>query len=447
MHTRNMYNVNSVRVFHACMVTSLCFLSNGYIDSYTSPIEDSLLKRGIFTAGSYSLFASATYLGGTLSSTVAGLIGEWFGIKTCMIVSSQLGTIGGLLLVVGHDSISMIAGRLLIGCYNGMCLSWIFVYNAEIAPDSVRILYGAVLAISIRMGVLFSYTLGIWIGYRWLAVVYLIMVVFMTLNFVYLPESPRWLRNKGLTEEANKANEYFYSSQENTVESGELSESVSDEFLLPSNASLYDRIRSYFAWPVLRPMLVCSSIQLFKSSSGHEYLLAYSAHTLQTVVSINPRIAALFFALFLLFGSIIFMWIIHRVHWKKLLLLTTVFQISSNGLLSLTIYLSDSRFHCAHNLQLIILCQILRYAPLFLVALYAFTYTLGWGSIAWWLYGQILHPHYTRVSAGIVTFVVLSVSYLNMQISPIIEEHSGSYVVFLSNTIVCVIGFILQWFY
>ena len=43
------------------------------------------------------------------------------------------------------------------------------------------------------------------------------MVVFMTLNFVYLPESPKWLKIKGLTEKADKASEYFYSSpQEST---------------------------------------------------------------------------------------------------------------------------------------------------------------------------------------------------------------------------------------
>ena len=49
-----------------------------------------------------------------------------------------------MLLVFGHVSVTMIAGRLLIGFYNGMCMSWAIVYNAEIAPDSVRTLYGAI---------------------------------------------------------------------------------------------------------------------------------------------------------------------------------------------------------------------------------------------------------------------------------------------------------------
>ena len=85
------------------------------------------------------------------------------------------------------------------------------------------------------------------------------MVVFMTLNFVYLPESPKWLKIKGLTEKADKASEYFYSSpQESTNLTVEGEEPVSES--VSSNASLYDKIRSYFVWPVLRPMLVCNNI-------------------------------------------------------------------------------------------------------------------------------------------------------------------------------------------
>ena len=45
----------------------------------------------------------------------------------------------------------------------------------------------------LRFGMLLSNFLGIWVGYRWLAVIYIVMVVFMNLNCVYLPEKPKWL--------------------------------------------------------------------------------------------------------------------------------------------------------------------------------------------------------------------------------------------------------------
>ena len=120
------------------------------------------------------------------------------------------------MLVIGHNSVSMIVGRFLIGFYNGMCETWIFVYNAEIAPDSVRALYGAMLAISLRFGVLICYTLGIWIGYRWLANIYLINRVHNS-QFAYLPESMKWLTKKGYTEEAEKTSDYFYDSHQEST--------------------------------------------------------------------------------------------------------------------------------------------------------------------------------------------------------------------------------------
>ncbi|KAI6659154.1 hypothetical protein LOD99_14830 [Oopsacas minuta] len=432
----------SIRVLHACMITSLCIMSTGYIDSYTSPIEDSLLETGKFSQDSYSLFASADYLGGTFSSTIGGLISEWLGIKTSLIVTSQLGTLGTILLIIANDSVSMTIGRLLIGFYTGMSISWAIVYNSEIAPDSVKKLCGAILAISLRIGVLISYSLGLWISYRWLAVLYMLMIAFTTLNFVFLPETPRWLRNKGWDDRANQAREYYFynPSQDNSINE-EISENV--------NASFSQKISSYFVWPVLRPLLVCCTIQIFKASSGHEYLLGYSAHTLESSVSINPKIAGLLFAVPLLIGGILFLWVIQRISWKKLLLVTTIFQISSNGLLSLTIYLSTDKFHCSntHISQETTICQILEFAPLIFVAMYAFTYTFGWGSIGWWLIGEILHPHYNRVSAGIATFAAYSFSYLDMQISPLLEEHFGSQIVFLIQAITSLLGFILQIFY
>ncbi|KAI6659155.1 Sugar transporter ERD6-like 6 [Oopsacas minuta] len=424
-------------------------VATGIMDGYTSPIEDSLLENGMFSIDKYSTFVSAFVLGGMFSSTIGGLISEWLGIKTSLIFTSQLATFGAILLVIGNDSVSMTIGRLLVGFYAGMSMSWAIVYNSEIATDSVKKLYGAILAISLRIGAIISYSLGLWISYRWLAVLYMLMIVFITLNFVFLPETPRWLRNKGWDDRANQAREYFYDLyQENT--SDEVNTKMSSDSSLENvNVSFSQKISSYFVWPVLRPLLVCCTIQIFKASSGQEYLLPYSAHTLESSISFNPKIAGLLFAVPELIGGILFLWVIQRISWKKLLLVTTIFQISSNGLLSLTIYLSTDKFHCSntHISQETTICQILEFAPLIFVAMYAFTYTFGWGSIGWWLMGEILHPHYNRVSAGIVTLILFSIAYLNTQICPIVEEHFGSYTVFFINAIVCLIGFILQRFY
>ena len=60
-------------------------------------------------------------------------------------------------------------------------------------------------------------------------------------------------------------------------------------------------------------------------------------------------------------------------------------------------------FQCNGETEYTTVCGILQAAPMVFLSLIGFSFGLGWGSIAWWLYGQILHKYYTRISAGIVT--------------------------------------------
>ena len=85
--------------------------------------------------------------------------------------------------------------------------------------------------------------------------------------------------------------------------------------------------------------------------------------------------------------------------------MTTFAQALSNGLLGLTMYLSIQKFNCAHSTQNSNFCEVLQFVPLLLVAIYGFSFSIGWDSISWWLYGQILHPHCTRLSAGIISLI------------------------------------------
>ena len=437
-------SINSLRVFHACMTSLVAILSGGFIEDYTSPIEDQILEEGIMTITDFSLFTSSIFIGALAGSLVTGPVSEWLGSKTSTIIVSQLATLGGMLLVWAHDSTTMIFGRIIIGFYIAFVGSSLPVYNAEISPASTRGFYGSLIGISLRVGTLSSYLLGVWLGYRWLAAVYVVIIVIVNLNLVFLPESPKWLRKKGYTEKANLASSYFLDCSQ---EISPLIEEVSDTTSGIECHTLSQRIRSYFVWPILRPLLVCVSVQFFRSLSTHDYIQVYAAHTLHNTVDISPRVAALFYPVFLITGSLVFIWIIHTVHWKKLIIVTTIIQIMINGMFSLVFYLSINRLDCAHNTQDIILCKTLQITLLLLIAIYGLSYSIGMGSIAWWLYGQILHPNYTRVSTGVVTLVTYSCVSVNLIVGSLVVQYFGSCVLFLAYTIICILALITQLFY
>ena len=402
------------------------------------------------TVKTFSIFGVSINTGGLVGSLFAGPICEWLGILTGNILVSQIGTLGSILLVWAHDDVSMIIGRNFTGLYLAFAYSSMTIYNAEVAPPSTKIFYVSLMGISIRVGMMLSSLLGIWIGYRWLVVVYLTMVMVININFFFLPESPKWLRTKGYTRKAELVSEYFHgSSQEN---SPLLQDSDEEIQVTNSTSESNDLIQSqknysYLTWPILRPLLICTSSQCFRSFSAHEYFTLYAAHALDEVVSINSRVAAFFYPVSLFVGSIVFLWIIHRVSWRKLLTVTTIIQILTNSLFSITFYLSINRLDCAHKTQEEILCQILDIAPLLLIVTYALSFGIGIGSITWWLYGHILHPHYTMLSAGIVTFVGNILLLTNQIVGPMIAEYFGSHILFLIYTTVCVIALVVQFFY
>ena len=422
------------------MITTLIYVTVVYMECYSSPIEDELLKKRIFTEDLYPFFVSTTFLSAIVSSLVVGPLSEWLGCKTVLIILSPLNIIGGFLLVLGHDAASMILAKGLIGVYSGSALSCGVIYNAEISPPNLRKFYGSMLGVAVRFGVLFCYLLGIWMNFRWLAVVFMIIMSFVVLNLVFLPESPKWLKKKGWIEKAKKANTYFYNYDTNF-------ECLTEVKYVNLDTPFKQKLSSYFVWPVIRPMLVCSSIHIFKTSSGYELLISYSSHTLEKCGNINPQVVSLFFGIFLFCGSILFVCISHKIKWKRLLMVTTFVQFLCNVLLGLVFHLSLNIFHCSDNPNEAIICDILEYSLILLVSGYAFAMALGWGSLSYWLLGEILHRHYTRVSAGLVLFASYTSGYLNEIIAPLLVEYLGASAVFFGYGVICLIGLFVQYFY
>ena len=425
------------RTCHICIITGLGFASVSFMAAYPSPIEDSILETGKLTIHTFPFFAAAIFISSVIGSLFAGVVNEWLGVKMTLIFFSQFGTFGAMLLVLSHDGVSMIVGRVLIGIYITFCCTGLPVYSAELVLPSKKSFVGSIVGVSLRIGTLLSYMLGVWVGYRWLAVVYILMVVFVSMNIVGLPESKR-LRNLSLEESSdNLPEETSYLIRVRSV----------NQVSTVPNTGLTQKISSYLVWPVIRPLLVCVSLQIFKGLSTHEYLAVYSAHTLDNAVNIDPRLAVLFYPVSLIIGATLFTSLIHKFHWKRLLLTTSCIQILANGLLGITLYYSIKVFDCINNREQHSICNTLLIAPIILIGVIGVSFSMGWGSISWWSYANILHSQYIRVSAGIATQVALIFILTTQLIGPVIVEYFGTHTLFFLFSGICVIGSLIQLLY
>ena len=434
------YSLKQLRVFSTCVVTLLTFGLSLYIDSYTSPIQDEMISTGVLTENMFAVFASVLSLGALIGAVFAGPITELIGVKSAIIFVSPLAALGGFICIFSTNPILLVFGRILIGLQVGVVNSSVPVYNSEIAA-SKRKLYGSVLGLSLRLGTFLAYLLGVWLGYLWLGVFYLASLTLLMCLMLYQTDSPIWLLSKGYYESAIRATAYLHDCYE------ELDCRFPEKNSVKSNKSMKVFIKEFCVWPVIRPLLVCCSLQMFKESSAQQLLMLYAAHTLEAGVSIDPRAAALFNIIAQVIGSVIFLWAIRIVNWKKLLVITTIIQAFSNALLGVTLYLSIDDFRCSQNVYNSCFCGVLMYAPLFITSVLSCAYGVGWGSAVWWLYGEILDKRYARVSAGIATFCTYLASFLNQLIAPILVNYFGASVVFLGYACICVLGVFFQYFY
>ena len=432
---------------HACMTTTLAFMSMTFLQATTSPIEEEILQKGLLTAKTYPVFVSALYLGAIFTSSISGPISEWLGNKHTLMIFSPLAGLGSFLIIWGFNGILIIAGRFLLGLFFGFLASVVPVFNAEVSTSSIRKIFGSLLGLSIRSGFILCYILGIWIEYRWLIVTYVIFLLIVTFNLLFPYESPQWLKSKGWTDKSIEAEKY-YGKTENCISephfettSCSLPPSCSPDKELPRQLS------SFMSWPIIRPLLICISTQVLKTCSGYLLLNGFCAHILQSVVNFDSKVASSFYMTSQLIGCIVFISIIHRVKWKKLLMVTTAIQIVANLILALTMFLSMRKYNCENNFDSAPQCTVLECVIILDIIAYGFTVAVGWSSIVWWLYGEILHPRHRAVSAGIATLSNYVAECLNQLIVPLLVEYLGSDIVFLGYAFICLTGLIMQWFY
>jgi len=168
----------------------------------------------------------AAVLGGSMaSSLVAGVLADWLGRKTMMIISGLLCVLSVLLIFGSHNFAMLFAGRLLQGASGGFIAVVVPLYLAECLSAKTRGRGSAVFQLFLTIGIAIAAAVGwyfannadaaikaangsaqlilaaenhAWRG-MFLSVVYPGLVFFV--GSFFLSESPRWLFRKGRTED------------------------------------------------------------------------------------------------------------------------------------------------------------------------------------------------------------------------------------------------------
>ncbi|KAL2577109.1 hypothetical protein AAZV13_16G112800 [Glycine max] len=135
-----------------------------------------------------------------VGATVSGQLAEYFGRKGSLIVAAIPNIFGWLAISIAKDTSLLFMGRLLEGFGVGIISYVVPVYIAEVSPRTMRGSLGSVNQLSVTIGIMLAYLLGLFVNWRILAMLGIIPCAVLIPGLYFIPESPRWLADMGMIE-------------------------------------------------------------------------------------------------------------------------------------------------------------------------------------------------------------------------------------------------------
>ncbi|CAL8291668.1 unnamed protein product [Boreogadus saida] len=319
----------------------------GFIFGYDTGVVSGamlLLKREMHLDALWQeLVVSSTVGAAALSALMGGFLNGVFGRRICILLASGIFSIGGVVLGIAPDKITLLLGRVIVGLGIGLASMTVPVYIAEVAPPHLRgqlvslntlFITGGQFSASMVDGA-FSYLEKD--GWRYMLGLSVVPALLQFGGFLFLPESPRWLLQKGRGQEGRVVLQRIRGGRGVDQEYDTIRTSVEEEEKQAGGGGLVIwRILCHA--PTRRALVVGCGMQMFQQLSGVNTIMYYSATILQMAgvrdikqaIWLSAATAATNF-LFTLVG----VWLVERMGRRRLSLWSMLGTALSLGVLAL----------------------------------------------------------------------------------------------------------------
>ncbi|XP_069766128.1 proton myo-inositol cotransporter-like isoform X2 [Narcine bancroftii] len=242
------------------------------------------------------LVVSATVGAAAISALSGGVFNGCFGRKPCILLASCLFTVGALMMTAADDRYTLLAGRIVVGFGIGLASMTVTVYIAEAAPFHMRGRLVTINTLFITGGQCFASIIdGAFSyletnGWRYMLGLSAIPGIIQFVGFLFLPESPRWLMQKGKTQSARRALIWIRNTQNIDDEYESIKNSIEEEEReAGGDGTVLCKMLNYP--PTFRALIVGCGLQLFQQLCGINTVMYYSATILQMSGVQDDRLA------------------------------------------------------------------------------------------------------------------------------------------------------------
>lgn len=388
-------------------------------------------------------YVSSALVGCIVGVLFAGALSDRFGRKKVLLLSSLLFLASTIGCTLAPTQIVLTLSRLVAGMAIGVASMLAPLYISEIAPAASRGRLVALYQLAITIGILCAYFSNalvlsisqdstfsagllqwiykdeIWRGmFANMAVPNL---AFLLLLF-FIPESPRWLISKGLTEKARSALARIQHERSTDEEYQEMVATIQSE-----KVSLSQLFHSGLRIALLIGIL----LPIFSQISGINVIIYYGPKILSEAgFSIGAALGGqVTIGIVNVLFTLLAIWQVDKLGRKPLLLFGIVGVVVSLVAVGLFFF-----YHISHGMILIIFI-------LFFIACFAFS--LGPGT--WIIISEIFPTHIRGRAMSIGTFALWSANAVVGQLFPWMLENIGPAETFWTFAGICLPAFFFVW--
>jgi len=231
------------------------------------------------------LIGSFLTLGAFFSSIFAGLFARFLGRKPALWAACALTAVGAAIQIGTTSKAAVYVGRIVLGVGNGFLVTFSNIYCAEAAPAHLRAVMVALFSIWVNIGSIIGAAVNNATSKRLDKASYqiplginLIVPVVLAVGLFFVPESPRWLVNKGREEEARTS---FTALRGQSMEKEDLElewiemvKGIEEEKKLARTTGPLDMFRG----SDLRRTLLCYCVIANQTASGSWFLISYTTY-------------------------------------------------------------------------------------------------------------------------------------------------------------------------
>ena len=250
-------------------------------------------------AGQLSIIVAAVLLGSVFSTLFAGLLADWMGRRTLMIVSGLTFVLSIPIIALAHGYSPLFFGRLLQGVSGGLIGVVVPLYLAECLPASNRGKGTGVFQWLLTLGIVSAAVIGIYYSYRveavsraadaatvfafkdqaWRRIFWVSLPpgVLFVLGALFVAESPRWLYLRGRRDQALAALQKLRSPEQAELELREM-----DQFAVAkSGVAQKTQLReSLLRRKYIVPFLLACIILFCNTATGVNSIIGYNTSIL-----------------------------------------------------------------------------------------------------------------------------------------------------------------------